>query len=284
MDTKYIACGAKGYPLLLQEIHDPPKGLYYKGELPEENHTLLAVAGSRKMTPYGNAVLSKLIPHIARADVGIVSGLAYGVDSVALSLATEHGGKAYGVIGGGLDDKMFYPKRNLPLAGQMILKGGAILSEYKDGTSALPRNFAIRNRIVAGMCKGVLIIEAAKRSGSLITAEVGMNENREVCTVPNTIFERGSQGTNNLLKHGAHLVTNSEEILMILGVDAKEKKKENLDKNDSLLFEILCQNPQHIDTIADKLNLTAQKTGAILSELEIKGLVKNVGGNQFVKL
>lgn len=283
MDIQHIACGREGYPFLLQQLHDPPKTLYYKGALPKDNQVLLAVVGSRKMTPYGKSTLSKILPPVIRAGVGIVSGLAYGVDTEALTLAIEHGGKAYGVIGSGLDDASFYPKQNIILASQMILKGGAILSEYNEGTPALPQNFAIRNRIVAGLCQGSLIIEAADRSGSLITAQVAMNENREVCTIPQSIFERGSAGSNNLLKHGAHLVTEGADILSILGVDAVKKTEENLPENESLLHSMLSKKPMHIDSIAKELNLTVGKVSAILSKLEIKGVVKNIGGMNYIK-
>ena len=283
MDTRIIASGAKGYPFLLQEIHDPPKTLYYKGELPHNNQILLAVVGSRKMTDYGRAAVQKLLPPVIRSGVGIVSGLAYGVDTEALTTALEHGGKAFGVIGSGMDEKSFYPKQNIALANRMILSSGAVISEYKEGTPALPTYFAIRNRIVAGMCHGALIIEAAKGSGSLITAQVALNENREVFAPPNTIFHRGSEGTNELLKNGAHLVTSGDDILLALGVDSAKNIAGDSSINDDKILKILSAKPMHIDVIAKTLNLTAKNVGAILSALEIYGVVKNIGGANYIR-
>lgn len=283
MDTRMIASGAKGYPFLLQKIYDPPKILYYKGELPNENKPLLAVVGSRKMTEYGKAVVQKILPPVIRAGVGIVSGLAYGIDTEALTCALEYGGKAYGVIGSGLDEKSFYPKQNISLAKRMVLSGGAVISEYNKGTPALPKHFAIRNRIVAGMCHGALIIEAAKKSGSLITAEVALNENREVFAPPNTIFHIGSAGTNELLKNGAHLITSGDDIISILGIDLVQNMQESSSKIDDAIVTILKDKPMHIDAIAKTLDLTAKNVSATLSKLEIKGVVINIGGTNYIK-
>ena len=285
MDSQMVSItvGAKGYPFLLQNTFDPPKCLYYKGTLPKEGVALLAVVGSRKMSAYGKAALEKLLPPIVRAGVGIVSGLAYGIDTEAIRITLEHGGYACGVIGSGMDDTSFYPKQNIALAKRMVLNNGCLLSEYKDGTPALPRHFALRNRIIAGMCYGTLVIEAAKKSGSLITAEVAMNEGRDVFSPPNSIFHTGSSGTNTLIKNGAHLVTESADILLTLGIDEEHALPIAPRQNDHEMVYFLTDEPMHIDVITKKLNLTAQKTSAILSELEIQGVIKNIGGNNYIR-
>ena len=287
MDTQSIASGAKGYPFLLEKTFDPPKLLYYKGTLPNRNLPLLAVVGSRKITPYGVSTIKKILPPIIRAGVGIVSGLAYGIDTEALTIALEHGGKAFGVIGGGMDAATFYPRQNIALSQRMILAGGALFSEYPEGHPPLPKQFAIRNRIIAGMCHATLVVEAAKKSGSLITAEVALNENREVFTIPNSIFHKKAEGTNELLKHGAHLVTESKDILSVLGLDSPKSNVQsikNTTPNKVNVFDILTNEPKHIDIISKELHLTASEAGARLSALEIQGVAKNVGGMYYIRI
>lgn len=279
-----ISVGAQGYPFLLEKIFDPPKKLYYKGALPNPKMPLLGVVGSRKMTPYGKSVAEFLIPPLVRAGIGIVSGLAYGIDTEAIRIAVDEGGFAYGVIGSGMDDASFYPKQNISLAKRMLLNGGCLFSEYPENTPALPHHFAIRNRIIAGMCHGVLVIEAAEKSGSLITAEVAMNENREVFTVPNDIFSVGSKSTNTLLQNGAHVVLSPNDILQVYDITPQARVSCNSSQNDNDIVKYLSAKPMHIDDISKASHLTAQKASAILSELEILGVVKNVGGNNFIRI
>ena len=278
-----ITPDSRDYPVLLKKIYDPPKTLFYKGTLPKEDRVYLAVIGSRKMTPYGKSALEKILPPIVRAGVGIVSGLAYGIDAEALKITLANNGFACGVIGSGLDDASFYPKVNIPLANEMVEKGGLLLSEYTERSTVLPRNFARRNRSIAGMCHGVLIVEAAAKSGSLITAEVAMNENREVFAIPNTIFHRGSDGTNNLLKTGAHMVTEAQDILSVFGISDNFINPKDMDSYEGKLLTLLSSEPLHIDELSKTLHLTPSETSARLSQLEIIGAVKNIGGMNYVR-
>jgi DNA processing protein len=282
--SRKIKLGDVGYPFLLQNTFDPPETLYYKGVLPTQDEILLAVVGSRKMTPYGQAVLEKIIPPLVHADISIVSGLAYGIDTEAIRITLENNGKAYGIIGSGMDVASFYPKQNITLAGQMILKGGAIISEYPEGAPALPRNFAIRNRIIAGMCHGTLIVEAAKKSGSLITAQVAANENREVCAIPNALFILSSDGANELIKNGAHMITDVTDIFSIMGIEYGRKANASSENLSGTILDFLTSKPVHIDVVIKSGNLTPSEAGAILSELEIKGVVKNVGGMHYIRI
>ena len=270
------------YPELLKETYNPPKVLFYQGTMPEKGDFLLAVVGSRKMTSYGKIVLSNLIPPLVRSGIGIVSGLAFGIDGVSLNITLEEHGKAFGVIGSGLNYNSFYPKENFKLAEQMIQNGGCVISEYPPETPPLQHYFPARNRIIAGLSKGTLVIEAGENSGSLITAKNALFENREVFAVPGNITSEYSKGTNALIKEGAHLTENAADILSVFGFSSDEETQIKGHLANDPLLQIIRAEPKHIDEIVRALKLTPSVVSARLSELEIKGLVKNVGNMHYI--
>jgi DNA processing protein len=208
---KVITIFDQNYPSLLKEIYQPPWVLFVKGDLSLlEIHPKLAVVGSRQATPYGKNAISLMFPPLVEKGVVIVSGLASGIDTLAHEYAMKNGGKTIAVIAGGLYH--IYPKENAALAKEMM-KSQLIISEYPPDTKPLRWHFPARNRIISGLSNGTFIIEAKRKSGSLITANYAVNEGRDVFSLPGSIFNQNSLGTNDLIKQGAKLVMSSEDIL-----------------------------------------------------------------------
>jgi DNA processing protein len=221
------------FPPLLREIHNPPKQLYIRGniEVLKHPHTL-AVVGSRQANVYGEQCIQKLLPPIIDAGVVIVSGLAYGIDSLSHQACTNKRLPTIAVLGSGINDSSIYPSSHLNLAHSIIKNDGAIISEYPPGTATSKSNFPARNRIVSGLCKATLLIQAAKRSGSLITARLALEQNRDVCVVPGPINDPLSAGTNNLLQQGATPILDSTDIFNILNI---KQTKHDTPKNQKQL-------------------------------------------------
>lgn len=193
-----------GYPKLLKNIFDPPLLLYYRGRVPDSKLTSLAIVGSRAMTSYGEKTTEIIIKNLSLESVAIVSGLALGIDSTAHQSALKYNIPTIAILGSGLDDNSIYPASNIELAKQILKNKGTLLSEFPPGTKPLKQHFPLRNRIIAGICKAVLVIEAAEGSGALITVRVAIEENRDVFAVPGSIFEPQSIGTNRLIQEGAN--------------------------------------------------------------------------------
>ncbi|MEX1111915.1 MAG: DNA-processing protein DprA [Candidatus Andersenbacteria bacterium] len=207
----------RAYPQLLREIHNPPKQLYVRGNIELLSHPrLLAVVGSRKATEYGEAALRLLLPPIIQEDIPIVSGLALGIDSLAHKLCVEAKQPTLAVLGTGIDDAGIYPRQNLSLAHSILEHNGALVSEYPVGTKIFKGNFPARNRIVVGLCAATLVAQAAEKSGSLISARLAMEANREVLAIPGPITESTNAGTNQLIADGATPTLNNEDILLVL--------------------------------------------------------------------
>lgn len=265
------------FPKLLREIPDKPKNLYLRGSLPSSPTKLLAVVGSRRYTQYGRDVCEKLISDLAPYDVAIVSGLALGMDGIAHKATLQAGLKAIAIPGSGLDDSVLYPRTNYSLAKQILNSGGALLSEYHPTQRAALYTFAQRNRIMAGISHGVLIIEATERSGTLITARLAMEYNREVMTVPGSIYNTSTFGPHSLIKAGATPVTEVADILEALNI--KENKNvprrnlENLSETEESLYELLGE-PQDKEELFDKIKAPIHEINITLSAMEIKGLIQ----------
>lgn len=204
----------KNYPLLLKEIYNPPQILYYLGSLKANEQKPLAVVGSRKISPYGEKICKFLIEKLARAGLTIISGLALGVDGLAHQIALENKTKTIAVLGSGLN--VIYPPVHKNLAKKIIKANGAVVSEYPPFTQPSKLTFPARNRIIAGLSLGVLVIEAQKKSGALITARLALEQGREVFAVPGSIYNKNSDGCNLLIKMGARPVTKPEDVLEIL--------------------------------------------------------------------
>ncbi|KGM45314.1 DNA-processing protein DprA [Neobacillus niacini] len=210
-NIKVITIFDENYPSLLKEIYQPPWVLFIKGDLTLlEKQPKLAVVGSREATQYGKNAISVLFPPLIEKGVAIVSGLARGIDTLAHECAMKNGGKTIAVIAGGLYH--IYPKENAELAKEMM-KSQLVISEYPPDTKPLRWHFPARNRIISGLSNGTFIIEAKRKSGSLITANYAVHEGREVFSLPGSIFSQHSLGTNDLIKQGAKLVMSSEDIL-----------------------------------------------------------------------
>ena len=272
------------YPKLLKELPDPPGILYLRGKLSREDELALAVVGSRKFTQYGQTVTRQIVEPLARAKITIVSGLALGIDSFAHCAALEAKGRTIGVLACGLDQ--IYPIANVRLADKILAAGGAIISEFPLGMPALAYNFPIRNRIIAGLSLGTVVIEAAENSGSLLTATAAIEYNREVFAVPGPIFSETSIGTNRLIKMGAKLATSYKDILEELAIEDKEKaataQKIIPDTHEEEILLKLLKEPIVVDQLVIKSQLPASIINATLIQLEIKGKVSNLGGTRYV--
>lgn len=287
-NIKMITRQDPAYPARLNEISNPPYIIYTRGEINFNDQPMIAIVGSRKFTSYGAQAAGVFARDLARAGIIVVSGMAIGIDSFAHRGAMEAGEKTVAVLGNGLDDKSIYPRINFNLAREIIAQG-ALFSDYPVGISASKLTFPARNRIIAGLTMGTLVVEAGEKSGALITAELALDYNREVFSVPGSIFSSQSIGTNNLLKKGAKVVASVKDILEELNLEesreikqAKTKIPQN--KEEETLLKILSADPLHIDNISKLSKLKTATASSTLSVMEIKGWVKNIGGQNYILL
>ncbi|RNC71414.1 MAG: DNA-protecting protein DprA [Desulfuromonadales bacterium] len=270
------------YPPLLREIADPPPYLYVKGSLAGLGRTV-AVVGSRRASSYGRTVTERLAEELARHGVTVVSGMARGVDTAAHRGALTGKGHTVGVLGCGVD--VVYPSENRPLFRE-VAELGALVSEFPLGTGPLAENFPRRNRIISGISHGVLVVEAAEKSGSLITARVALDQGRDVYAIPGNITSGGSRGTNRLIREGAKLVECVEDILEELpgGRIARHvpvRPAPELPPEEAAVHRLLAAEPLHIDEIIAKSALTVGELSAMLLRLELKGVVSQLPGKYF---
>ncbi len=287
-------CGARivslwdpAYPAPLRQIHDPPALLYLRGTLPESAAIQVAVVGARRASPAGRQLTGEICRALAGQGLVIVSGLARGIDTAAHRAALAAGGLTVGVLGCGID--LVYPPENEALV-EGILEKGAILSEYPPGTQPLPGHFPGRNRIISGLCRGVLVVEAAAGSGSLITVDFALEQGREVFAVPGPVHGATSGGVNQLLKEGAHLVTEAGDILDILAPNrrdhappADDQFSSTLDPGALKLFQELSKEPLHIDDLTGRSGLTPMEVSTILLDLELQGCVEQLPGMRYIR-
>lgn len=276
----------KNYPARLRQIYDAPALLYVRGKL-EDDEWPLGVVGTRKITSYGRIVVPRIVGELAKQGITIVSGLAFGVDALAHSVTLENKGRTVAVLGSGLDDKTIYPAVNLNLARRIIESGGAVISELPPGTPPLKQNFPHRNRIISGLALGVLVIEADVNSGSLITAKLALDQNRDVFAVPGSILSPVSAGPNNLIKMGAKLIVSAADILEALNLTEvlsfSESKKIIPDTpNEAKVLAHLNYEPLHIDKLTVLSGLDSAVVGSTLTFMEMKGKVLNLGGMNYV--
>ena len=281
---KVLTCDSLTYPQRLKEIYDYPPVLYIRGNLLPQDECCLAVVGTRRATVYGRQVTEEIVSDLARNGITIVSGLARGIDSVAHRAALEVGARTMAVFACGLD--IVYPAENAKLARE-IMEHGALISEYPLGTKPKADNFPRRNRIMSGLSLGVLVIEAGESSGALITANQALEQNREVFAVPGSILSPASRGTNHLIQEGAKLVRNYVDILeelnlTIMAQQLEMKELLPVDEAESLLLKQLSREPIHIDDICRQSGLATALVGSALTMMELKGMVKQVGGMNYV--
>ncbi|MBU1046414.1 DNA-processing protein DprA [Patescibacteria group bacterium] len=260
------------------EMNDAPEQLYYIGMKPNWDSVFLTVVGSRKYSQYGKEVCEKLIAGLKGYDITIVSGLALGIDAIAHNSALENRLNTMAVPGSGLDRKVLYPKSNLPLAEKILKSGGTLLSEYEPNQGAAPWTFPQRNRIMAGLAKATLVIEATEKSGTLITARLALDYNRELCAVPNSVFSLYSKGSNRLLNEGATPINSSQDLLQVLGFDLLDTSQQlemrfnDCSKEEKLILENI-REPKTRDELIQELNLPTSQINILLSSMEIKGLI-----------
>ena len=276
--------GDENYPPLLRQIADPPLALFVKGRSDFRDLDGVAIVGTRKHTPYGKTVASWLGRDLASVGFWIVSGLAGGIDTIAHEAALEVGGMTVAVLGGGVDEASLYPRANLALARRIEKNGGAILSEIAPGILPMPFSFPLRNRIISGLCRATIVVEAANGSGSLITAHQALEQNRDVFAVPGPITHAQSQGTNRLLSMGAIPCTGSEVVIGMLrdGVEPAIPRTHDVTDAERALLNLLTA-PLHADDIARQLGEPIADICARLVGLELKGLVTNEGARVYVR-
>lgn len=269
-------------PPPLTEISDPPKELYIRGELPSlDDHIYLTVVGSRKYTNYGREACEILIAGLAGYPIVIVSGLALGMDTIAHRAALAAGLKTVAFPGSGLDDSILYPASNRQLAQEILDAGGALVSEYKPDQIGAQWTFPQRNRLMAGIARATLVIEATNKSGTRITAKLATEYNRDVFAVPGSIFSTSSEGANQLIRDGATPITSPKELLMALGFDVTDTPPENLFdqcSDDEKKVLLLLASPQPRGELLRTLGLGTSMGTALLSAMEIKGLIKESMG------
>jgi DNA processing protein len=261
-------------PLL--EIPQPPKGLWYQGKLPSKDLFLLAVVGSRNYTTYGKQVLEYLITGLKNYPVGIVSGLALGIDGLAHEAAINNNLYTLAVPGSGLAKEVLYPPSHKRLAQKILESGGGLISELSPETQAGKWTFPQRNRIMAGLCKATLLIEASEKSGTLITARMTVDYNRELLAVPGSIFSPNSYGTHQFLKLGATMVTEAEDILIALGIeletDATNVARPQLSTEEELVIKLLLE-PKDKDSLLRLLPLPVSQANILLMNMEMQGYI-----------
>ncbi len=273
----------KQFPKALLEIPQPPTELYMQGVLPPEEYIHLAVVGSRKHTSYGRDVCEKLIKGLKGYPIVIVSGLALGIDSIAHRTALSVGLITLAMPGSGLDRRALYPKTNVRLADEIIESGGCILSEFPPLLKAELYTFPKRNRLMAGISKATLVIEAAEKSGTLITARMALDYNRDVLVVPGSIFSSTSSGTNKLIHQGATPITTSEDILEALGFEIERPKQTDKEKYadcspEEMKLIGLLSEPIERDLLIRESGMDTPTANALLSIMEIKELIKEEFG------
>jgi len=281
MESDIKQLKSEEYPELLKEINDPPKKLYIKGELPPDNMKYLCVVGSRKYSPYGKDVCKTLIEGLRGYPIVIVSGLALGIDSIAHESALDNGLTTIAVPGSGLSESVLHPKTHKELARRIVKSGGTMLSEFEENFKATHYSFPQRNRVMAGMSHAVLIIEAEEKSGTLITSKFATEYNRDVLTVPASIFSGNSFGPHMLLRLGATPIRNSGDILEALGLKQEEGQQKldlkDLSEKERKVMDIL-KTPMERDELIANLGFPIQDANVTLSAMEIKGIIKESYG------
>lgn len=296
----FSTIGEKDYPPNLLQIHDPPPCLYHKGEINKDNNLAIAIVGARQATHYGITIAERIAGELAVRGVTIVSGMARGIDTAAHRGALQSGGRTIAVLGSGID--IIYPSENAKLF-QEITRNGAVISEFPLSTPPLPRNFPMRNRVISGLSLGTVVIEASIKSGSLITANMALDQGREVFAVPGSINSKTSRGTNKLIKDGAKLVACTDDILEELTpqlnlpiktrnankkspseISIQQDRSKTLNPDEKSVWNSLSDDLKHIDTIINENQLKGSAIYAILLNLEIKNLIQEHPGKYYSRV
>jgi len=282
--TAVVCYGAPEYPRVLQEIPDAPVVIYMRGSYQPDDRFGIAVVGSRTYSPYGEAVTQKISGDLAVFGFTVISGMARGIDTFAHRSALASGGRTIAVLGSGID--VCYPSENRGLM-EKISASGCVMSEFAPGTPPNRENFPRRNRLISGLSLGVLVVEAAEGSGSLITAAIALEQNREVFAVPGNITAKNAAGTNLLIRQGAKMVLQTSDIIeelapMLKGFIRKETQQHSeLSGGEQELCACLTGEPKHIDLLAREIGLPVHRILDILLSLELKGVIRQSDGKRF---
>lgn len=287
MGITFLCHNDPGYPENLLKIYDPPPVIFIRGLLKSSDKLAVAVVGSRKPSPYGQVVAEKLAKDLVAVGITIVSGMARGIDTAAHKGALAGGGRTIAVLGCGPD--VVYPRENRGLM-EKIIENGAIISEFPPGMHPEPWHFPVRNRIISGLSQGTVVVEAAERSGALITADCALEQGRDVMAVPGNVVSPLSRGPHRLIKQGARLVEGAGDILDELGLEklfpVPEPGNEGaikMSKEEETLYTLLSLEPVSMDELIGKSGLSPQKAMAALMYLELKGLTRQMPGKFYIR-
>ena len=304
MDIRFVSRDAVDFPAKLRDIPGAPKGIYVVGKLPDRDRPSVAIIGARICSEYGRSMACRFGAELGRAGIQIISGMARGIDGISQTAALKEGGVSFGILGCGVD--VCYPKENLELY-HMLQKNGGLISEYEPGSQPLARQFPARNRIISGLADAVIVIEAKQKSGTQITVDMALEQGREVYVIPGRLTDPLSEGCNHLIKQGAGIILSPEQLLQELlpefqaqsehlktaknrGINCdeilKNKEKNNfvLDKEEDMVYASIDLYAKNLEDIVGKLNIPIQELTHILLSLELKGLIKEVGKNHYVRL
>ncbi len=281
----FISCQHADYPEQLLQISDPPSGLFFRGTLPRKGERCVAVIGARMCTYNGRNNAADLAAALAQNGVAVVSGMAYGIDARAQEACIEAGGRSFGVLGCGAD--VCYPKENRTLYEQLIQNGG-VLSEYEPGALPLAAHFPQRNRIISGLSETVVVVEAKKKSGTLITADLALEQGRDVYAFPGRAQDVLSSGCNRLIQQGAGIITDLDEFLELIGCRAQQTRKEKnyhmgLASSENLLYSCLDSELKSLQSLANETKLPVKELIRMLTDLQIRGLAAEIGKNYYVR-
>ena len=285
LGISFILKGEESYPESLLVLPDAPVALYVRGKMPDQRKKSLAIVGARDCSEYGKEMANWFGKELSNAGMQIISGMARGIDGYAHQGAIEAGNPTYAVLGSGID--VCYPKEHEALYDAMLRHGG-VISEYGLGVHALAGQFPMRNRIISGMCDGILVIEAKEKSGSLITADMGLEQGKDIFSVPGRIGDRLSQGCNNLIKMGAYLVQDPSDILENYHFSdtsiKKDWKKNNymLETKEKIVYANLSYNPKHINELIIDTNYSLNEIMECLVSLELKGYIRQTMKNYYI--
>lgn len=286
LGIRFISRVDADFPEKLKPYPGCPIGLYVRGRLPNPKRPAVAVVGARNCSSYGKQLAKQFGRELAMAGVQVISGAAAGIDGISQMAALEAGGQSFGVLGCGVD--VVYPPENGLLYAELIEKGG-LISEYAPGRPPLSCQFPPRNRIISGLCDCLIVVEARKKSGTLITTDFALEQGKYIGAVPGRIGDRLSEGCNQLIQTGAFLIQNTEEILNILGINSKTNEKimknpaESLASSEKTVYSCLGLLPKHLEQIVEECSLSLPQVTEILLTLELNGLADRVGANEYVK-
>ena len=281
---EFVPISDRRYPEQLHHISTAPYALYVKGKLPDKNKKIIAIVGARECSSYGECMAKKFAESLARAGIQIVSGMARGIDSFAQRGALEAGGESYAILGCGVD--VCYPRDAIELY-MNLQENGGVISEFPVGTKPLPQHFPARNRIISGMADAILVIEAKERSGSLITADMALEQGKEVYALPGPINSELSKGCNTLIKQGAGVLLSPEELLEDWGLMVGKNQQNNnlmkfpLESAENIVYSCLDFYPKNLEQLVNMTQYSVSELLDILMGLELKGYIKEISKNNY---